>query len=188
MLQHCDRATPFTSWVCGGTQGASVHLDNRRYRPPLLYITYGHKPTRNLQEKSVWRRSWVWWSWPFWVLVWQCLCHCIGLPRCIWFPTKGFIISTIIFISLFNAASIDGHALAKMESFASLEDLVSFDIITQSVQEVLMEKETNKGYGLGKGRERNTFLFDDLPSLDEQVSLEPTCTSIVVRGFRDLAL
>lgn len=70
----------------------------------------------------------------------------------------------------------------------SLEDLISFDAMTQSAREMLMEKETSGGYGVGEGSERNSFLFDELPSLDEQVSLEPICTTIIVRGSRKLAL
>lgn len=45
-----------------------------------------------------------------------------------------------------------------MELFASLEDLISFDIITECAKEVLMEKETNEGYDLRERSERNPCL------------------------------
>lgn len=75
------------------------------------------------------------------------------------------LFSTNVSLSLFNATSIDGHALLRMESLASIQSLMSFTAITLPM--MFMENETSERNGIGEGSESNSFHFDDLPSLDE---------------------
>lgn len=71
-----------------------------------------------------------------------------------------------------------------MESLASIEDLVSLNYFYYTInQRDVHGKRDKQGRWRGKESERNSFLFDDLPSLDEQVSLESICTTIVVCGL-----
>lgn len=92
---------------------------------------------------------------------------------------KGVLFSSNVFLSLFNVTSIHDHEVFRMLVVASIESLMCLLPLLWSP--CSWKKRWSREMAWGQKQAQHLFCFDDLPSLDEQISLESICTSIVVR-------